>query len=148
MSEENKALVRRVFEEAWSQGRIEVIDEVTSPDFVDHDPQNPSRGTRGPDAIKPLVTMYRKAFPDLSLTIDAMYADGDQVITRWTATGTHTGELPGMPATGKRSTITGISIDCVEDGEITESWTNWDTLGMLQQLGIAPGAEAAATAAG
>ena len=92
--------------------------------------------------------MYRQAFPDLRMTVEAMFADGDCVITRWTAVGANTGEIPGMPATGKQSTVTGVTIDRIEDGKIVESWTNWDTLGMLQQLGIAPGQEAAATAAG
>ena len=148
MSEENKAIVRRVFDEVWNQGRMEVVDELTSSDFVDHDTQNPNRETRGPDAVKPVVSMYRQAFPDLEMRVEAMYADGDCVITRWTGVGTHTGEMPGMPATGKSSTVTGITIDRIEDGKVVESWTNWDTLGMLQQLGIAQTQEAAATAAG
>ena len=87
MSEENKALVRRTFDEVWNEGRMEVIDEITSTDFVDHDPQNPSREARGPEAVKPIVTMYRQAFPDLRMTVEAMFADGDCVITRWTAVG-------------------------------------------------------------
>ena len=81
---------------------------------------------------------YRSAFPDLVMTVDQSFAEGDLVATRWTARGTHEGELFGIAATGKQATVTGITIDRYEDGLIAESWTNWDTLGLLQQLGAVP----------
>ncbi len=137
MSAENKALVRRALEEIWNKGNLAVVDELTAANHVAHDPANPNAG-RGPQAEKQLVTMYRTALPDLHMTIDEMLADGDKVVTRWTARGTHKGDLMGIAPTGKQVTITGISIDRIEGGKAAESWTNWDTLGMMQQLGAVP----------
>jgi steroid delta-isomerase-like uncharacterized protein len=82
--------------------------------------------------------MYRTAYPDTKLTINDQIASGDQVVTRWTATGTHQGELLGIPATDKQVKVTGIFIDRVEGSKITESWAEFDALGMMQQLGAIP----------
>jgi steroid delta-isomerase-like uncharacterized protein len=89
--------------------------------------------------------MYRAAFPDLKITVEDQIAEGDKVVTRWTAEGTHDGDLPGLPASGRSSTVTGIGIDRIEGGKIVEAWGNWDTLGMLQQLGAIPAPAAAAS---
>jgi steroid delta-isomerase-like uncharacterized protein len=137
MSDQHKATARR-FYEAWTSGDLDAYDEIIAPDAQDHDPQNPNAGTRGPEGAKHTAEMYRAAFSDTRFELDQQLADGDYVITRWTATGTNDGELMGMPATGKRVTITGISIDRFEGGKVAESWTNWDTLGMMQQLGAIP----------
>ena len=142
MSEENKAAVRRFFEEVWNQGQLDALDELLSADYVDNEPQNPNAGTPGAEGMKRTISMYRDAFPDLRFTIDDLLADGDKAVCRWTATGTHEGDLAGMPATGKTSTVSGISIDRFEGGKIVEGWTNWDTLGMLQNLGAVPAAQA------
>lgn len=142
MSEENKALARRFFE-AWNEGDLDAFDEVMAPDAVGHDPQDPFGAQTGPENAKQLASMYREAFPDVHFTVDQQIAEGDLVVSRWTATGTHEGELMGIPGTGKQSTITGISIDRVEGGQIVEGWTNWDTLGMMQQLGLVPAAQTA-----
>jgi steroid delta-isomerase-like uncharacterized protein len=137
MSDQNKATARR-FYEAWTSGDLDVYDEILAPDARDHDTQNPHAGTLGPEGAKQTTEMYRAAFSDSHFEIDQQLADGDYVVTRWTATGTNDGELMGMPATGKRVTITGITIDRFEDGKVSESWSNWDTLGMMQQLGVIP----------
>ena len=137
MSTENKAIVRRTLEELWNKGNLAVADEVTGANHVGHDPAVPNPG-RGPQAEKQLVTMYRTAFPDLNITIDEMMADGDKVVTRWTSRGTHKGDLMGVAPTGKQVNITGITIDRIAGGKAEESWTNWDTLGMMQQLGVVP----------
>ena len=92
----------------------------------------------GIDAAKASIAGYRDAFPDLKVTIEDQIAEGDRVVTRWKAKGTQQGELMGMPATGKQATVTGITIDLIKSGRITESRTNWDTLGLLQQLGAIP----------
>ena len=84
------------------------------------------------------MTGYRTAFPDLRLTIEAQVSEGDLVVTRWKASGTHQGELFGIAPTGKQATVTGISLTRVSGGKIAEDWTNWDTLGLLQQLGAVP----------
>jgi steroid delta-isomerase-like uncharacterized protein len=138
MPEENKAVARRFFVEAWNQRRLEALDEIVAPDAVQHDPQDPFPDARGPQAARQLVSLYQSAFPDTAMTIDAQAAEGDLVTTRWTARGTHRGELMGLAPTGRSVTVTGITIDRIADGRIAESWTNWDTLGLMQQIGASP----------
>ncbi len=137
MSAENEAAVRRALEEAWNKGNLAVLDEVTAANHVAHDPANPNPG-RGPQGEKQLVAMYRAAFPDLQVAIDEMISAEDTVVTRWTARGTHKGDLMGIAPTGKQIAITGITIDRMAGGKAEESWSNWDTLGMMQQLGVVP----------
>ena len=136
-AESNKALSRRLLEEAFNVGNIDVIDELVTTDFVNHDAALPEPMI-GPDAAKASISGYRTAFPDLRLTVEEQIADDQGVATRWSAKGTHEGDLMGMAPTGKQATVTGITIDRIVDGRIAESWTNWDTLGMLQQLGVVP----------
>jgi steroid delta-isomerase-like uncharacterized protein len=124
-------------EEAFNAGNLDVVDELVAAGFVNHDAATPEP-TVGPDAAKASIEGYRMAFPDLRIKVEDQIADADRVVTRWSAKGTHQGELLGIPATGKQSTVTGITIDRIVDGRIAESWTNWDTLGMLQQLGVVP----------
>jgi steroid delta-isomerase-like uncharacterized protein len=142
MSEENKTIARRALE-VFNTGNLDDLDDVISADAVDHDPQNPFAGQHGPDGAKQMAATYRAAFPDLHVTIEDQVAEGDRVVTRWTAVGTHDGDLPGLPATGRSSTVTGIGIDRIEGGKIVEAWGNWDTMGMMQQLGALPAAAAA-----
>ena len=136
-AESNKALSRRVLDEAFNAGNIDVIDELVSTDFVNHDAAL-REPLVGPDAAKATISGYRSAFPDLRITIEEQIADEQGVATRWSAKGTHEGDLMGVAPTGKQATVTGITIDRIVDGRIAESWTNWDTLGMLQQLGVVP----------
>lgn len=138
MSEENKAVVRRFFEEAFNTGNVGLLDELVAAGAVDHDPQNPFPDARGPDGARKGIELYRSAFPDLRLTVEDQIAERDMVVTRWTGIGTQDGDLPDLPATHKRSTVAGITIDRLDGGKIAESWVCWDTLGMLQQLGAVP----------
>ena len=140
MSEENKQVARGVFE-AWESGDLDALDEIVAEDAADHDPYNPHTG-EGREGLKKLISMYREAFPDVSFEIEDQIAEGDMVVTRWSATGTHEGEIMGFEPTGTKSTITGIGIDRIEDGKIVEAWTNWDTLAMMRQIGALPEAEA------
>ena len=135
--EDLKAVVRRELEEMYGAGNLEVADEIIAADYVGHDPALPEP-IRGPAGVKAAVSGYRAAFPDLRLTIEAQIGEGEILVTRWTAKGTHQGELFGIAATGKQATVTGISIDRFSEGKIAEDWTNWDTLGLLQQLGAVP----------
>lgn len=137
MTEANKAVSRRLVEEVFNDGRLEVVDEIVTPDFIGHDPASPEP-IIGPEGAKRNAEGYRAAFSDMKLTLEDEIADGDRVVTRWTARGTHDGELFGIPATGKQATVTGMTIDRIVDGRIAESWNNWDTLGLLQQLGAIP----------
>ncbi len=134
-TEDNKALVRRLFEEVWNQGKMARIAEFYSPAHVEHSPSGPVHGQEG---YKQYVMMYRTAFPDAHYTVEDQIADQDKVVTRWTARGTHQGPLMGIPPTGKQGTVTGIGIARFEGGKIVEAWTEFDALGMLQQLGVVP----------
>ncbi len=142
MSEQNKAIARRALE-VFGNGDLDALDELVGERAVDHDTQNPHADILGPEGVKRTVAMYRAAFSDLRITVEDQIAEGDKVVNRWTAKGTQDGDLPSLPATGRTNTVTGISIDRIEDGKIVESWGNWDTLGMLQQLGAMPAAAAA-----
>ena len=137
MTEANKQIARRVIEELFSAGRMEVADELFAPDAIAHDPAQPEP-TRGPEGVRQSVAGYLGAFPDLSIRVEAQIAEGDLVTTRWTAVGTNSGEFWGQAPTGKQATVTGITIDQIADGRIVESWTNWDSLGLMQQLGMVP----------
>ena len=131
--------------DAYTTGDLSGLEDAFAADHVVHDAQNPfAAHQHGIDVLRGQVEMYRAAFPDLVMTVDAQYEDGDVVINRWTAVGTQSGDLPVLPATGRRATVTGILIDRYEGERIAESWSNWDTLGMLQQLGAVPVPEAAA----
>ena len=137
MSDANKRIVQRVFE-AMNGGNLGTLDEVVAEGFVDHDPNNPPDLPPGREGLKQLIGMYRGSFPDMRMTIEEQLAEGDKVVTRWSVRGTHQGELMGIAPTGKQVVVTGIFIDRIESGQVAESWANWDTLGMLQQLGAIP----------
>ena len=142
MSDQNKAIARRALE-TFGSGDLDELDKLVSEDAVDHDTQNPNAGIHGPEGAKRTASIYRAGFSDLQITVEDQIAEGDKVVTRWTAAGTQDGDLAGLPASGRRATVTGITIDRIDGGKIVESWGNWDTLGMMQQLGAVP---AAATA--
>jgi steroid delta-isomerase-like uncharacterized protein len=144
LSETNKAVVRRFFEEVWNKGKLNVLDEIIAKDHVSSGPGSLPGLPTGPEGSKQFVTVYRNAFPDVHFTIDDQLAEGDQVVTRWTGHGTHQGELAGIPATGKSSTVTGININRIVNGKIAESWGVFDQFGMMQQLGVIPTPELAA----
>ena len=133
--EENKALVRRFFD-AFGRNDFAALEAVTSQDVVYHTaPPGLSAGIEG---YRELMAMYVSAFPDVQITVDDMIAEGDKVVTRFTAHGTHQGELQGIAPTGKPVTVTGIETMRVSGGKIVEGWVEFDQLGMLQQLGVIP----------
>jgi steroid delta-isomerase-like uncharacterized protein len=141
-NEQNEAVVRRTFE-AFSTGDTSAAEELIAADAVAHDPAQPEELT-GPEGFKQTVELYRAAFPDLAFTIDDIFSDGEMVCTRWSSTGTHDGDLMGIPATGNQTNISGISIDRVVDGKVAESWVHWDNLGLMQQIGVFEAAGATA----
>lgn len=138
-TEQNKKLSNLINEDIISQGNLSLADAIISPDYVDHNapPGIPS----GIPGFKQGVELYRTAFPDLKINVEDMIAEGDEVVTRWTATGTHIGELMGIPPTGKKVLVTGISIDRCVNGKVLEHWDVFDQLGMMQQLGVIPSPE-------
>ena len=135
MSEDAKA-VRRLYHDAWNSGDTEALDGIMAPDVVNHSPlPGQPEGVAG---FKQALQMMRGGVPDLTITIDSSVAEGDRVSTRWTGSGTHTGPLMGIPASGKLVTVSGIDICRVSNGRIVEYWQELDTLSMLQQLGVIP----------
>jgi steroid delta-isomerase-like uncharacterized protein len=134
-TEQNKALVRRVFA-ALNQGNLAVIDEMTTPTYVHHDPANPQ--VRSREDYRQWFAGLRTAFPDLQFTIEDLIAEGEKMVCRYTFRGTHTGQWRGMPATGKQVVVTGITISHMVEGKAVEDWHNADALGLLQQLGVIP----------
>ena len=135
MSEENEALVRRYFEEIWNKGNLEVIDELFTTNFVRHGPVGTEGEVRGLEGFKGLVSSYRSGLPDLRIPIEDLIAEGDKVVTRWTARGTHRGELMGNAPTGNPATVRGILVDRISGGKIEEEWVDYDTLHLMQQIG-------------
>lgn len=138
MSEENKALVRRELEEIFNEGRLDLADELLAADYVVHDSAL-SEPVRGIEGFKRLRAGYHDASSDVRTTIDDMITEDDKVVTRWTTRGTHDkGEMLGVPPTGKRIEVTGITVNRISGGKIAEDWTVWDSLGLLRQLGAVP----------
>jgi steroid delta-isomerase-like uncharacterized protein len=137
MSEQNKTVVRRLFEELWNKGTLPVADELIAPTYTHHDTATPDVG-RGPESEKKRVTMYRNAFADFRLTIEDIIAEGETVMARWTCRGAHKGELNGIAPTGKQISISGVTVVRVASGKIVEGWVNWDALSLMQQLGVVP----------
>ena len=140
-TEDNKALVRRWFEEVVSQGKLALADELLGdPDYVIHFPGSPD--PIGQEGHKQLVAMFRTGFPDWREVVEDMIAEGDRVVSA-TGYGTHEGEFQGIPPTGKKVTVAGIGIDRVAEDKIVEKWAAFDALGMMQQLGAIPTPEQA-----
>jgi steroid delta-isomerase-like uncharacterized protein len=137
-TEENKAIARRWAEEVWSKGNVDLIYELVPPDYIDHDPAVPEGVVRGPDGVKHYIEEFREAFPDMRLTVEDQVAEGDKVLTRWTARGTHQGEFMGIPASGNRLEMGGMSLDSFSEGRFVESWESYDALGMMRQIGALP----------
>ena len=142
MFEENIATSRRLIEETFNEGNLDVIDECCTDDFVGHDPL---AGDQDREASKQTIASYREAFPDIRITVEDAFASGDKVAVRWTGEGTFENELLGIQPTGERGEpISGITIDRYEDDRVAESWNQWDTLRFMRNLGAV--GEGAATA--
>jgi steroid delta-isomerase-like uncharacterized protein len=136
-----KDIARRLAEDPW-KGKVEETLQLVADDYVAYVPGSvePFRGKEG---LRQFLSAYLAAFPDGKLVVDDQIADGDFVATRWTAKGTNTGELMGIPASGRQVTVKGITYARISGGKARESWLSWDTLSMMQQLGAVP--EAAPT---
>jgi len=137
--EQNKAVARRWSEELWGRGDLAVADEIIAPDYVRHDPGDPFPA-HGPEDVKRIVTMLRTMLPDFKIEVEAMIAEGDMVVSRYTTTATDTKGYMGMPPTGKSIRTPAIQIFRLSNGKIVESWAARDDLGTLRQLGHAPAA--------
>jgi predicted ester cyclase len=138
MSTEHKTLARRIQEDLFGAGKVEMITENVASTYVAHDPASPP--VKGHEGLQQYMQIYRTAFPDLHFTILDQIAEGGKVLTRWSASGTHTGPLasPGgaIPPTGKPMTVVGMSLSAIAGGKIVEEWHYWDALGLFHQLGL------------
>lgn len=147
MSEQNKALARRSIEEVWNQGKLALINEFYASNLNVHDRNVPGGTVTGTEGFKQFVQIYRTAFPDLRFKVDDQIAEGDKVVTRWTATGTHKGDMMGIAPTNKFGTVAGVDINLYQGGKVVEAWWSYDMLGLLQQLGVVPSMTPAGTSA-
>ena len=138
-AEDNKALVRRFVDEVQSAGNIDLIDEICSPEFVNHSAPPGIPADR--EGIKILTANVRQAFPDSYFTVEDMMVEGDKVATRKTFHGTHEGEFVGIPPSGRSVSMGLIDIVRVSEGRVVEHWSEGDSLGMMQQLGVSPSGE-------
>jgi predicted ester cyclase len=135
----NKLIGWRVLVELWGEGRLAVADELYAPDYVDHVGRGPEASrVIGPEGIKQAVTLFRTALPNLHYTVEAQLAEDELVLSRFSATGTQTGEYLGKAPTGRQVTYTGMDLNRILNGKIVESWVNYDALALLQQLGLVP----------
>ena len=137
MSEENKALVRRWFQEVWNNGRADAIDEMFDENGIAHglsdDPSNP---IKGPENFRPFHTLFREAFPNMMIVIEDMVAEGDKVAARCSVQGKHEGDFRGLAATQSPVYFTGMTIVRIANGKIVEAWNNFDFMSMHKQIGL------------
>ena len=128
----NKTLMRRIVEELWNKKNLAVIDELYDENYVGHTPNGVLQGRAG---VRQHVTTYITAFPDCNITIDDLVGERDKVSVRWTATGTHRGELAGIAPTGNRINVPGNLTARMSGGKVVEEYNVWDTLKLAQQIG-------------
>jgi steroid delta-isomerase-like uncharacterized protein len=135
MNDNNKDFVRRFYETAYIQHDLDQAAEMLAPSYVLSDPSEPTL-VQGIEQWKEMQRMYLSAFPDHRLSILHQIAEGDFVLTHWSISGTHFGDLPGVPATQKPIQVSGMTLSRVANGKVAEEWQNWDTEGLLEQLGF------------
>jgi steroid delta-isomerase-like uncharacterized protein len=133
--EENVQLMRRWFKEVWNEGRTQTIHDLLAPDSIAIGQLDDGQELRGPADFVPFVERIRGAFPDINMVVEDAFGAGDKVVVRWSGTMTHCGDHLGMPASGKKVRLTGITIARIRDNKVIEGWDSWDQLGMLKQIG-------------
>jgi steroid delta-isomerase-like uncharacterized protein len=133
--QENVELMRRWFKEVWNEGKTQTIYDLLAPDATGTGQLEDGSQLHGPAEFVPLVERIRGAFPDIKMEVKDAFGAEDRVVLRWLATMTHTGDDLGIPASGKRVQMTGITIVRIAEKKIVEGWDNWDQLGMLKQIG-------------
>lgn len=134
--ETNKAVVLRFLEEFWNSKKLEVLEELVDPAFVNHDPSNPD--VRNREDLKQFAITVATAFPDAHITQEDMIGEGDKVAKRWTLRGTHRGPFLGIAPTERLVEFTGTETYRIVNDKIVELWWNWDLLGLMKQLGAIP----------
>jgi steroid delta-isomerase-like uncharacterized protein len=135
-SEENKAVVRRWFEEVWNKGRADAVSEMLSEDAIVHGlAEDPALPLRGPDGFLPFHAQFREAFPNIDVVVEDSIAEGDMIAARCSVRGKHTGHSLGFTATQNPVEFTGMTMVRIKDGKIVEAWNNFDFMKMYRQLG-------------
>lgn len=132
----SNSILQQIFEEAFNQGNLAVVDEALAPDHHAH--ITIGGAPHGPQGLKLMIVLFRTAFPDLLCTVEDEIVEGDKFAVRWSMRGTHRGMFLGNPPTGKQMSVSGLSYGRTLDGKVVEDWTLIDQLGMLQQLGLVP----------
>jgi len=145
-SEQNKAIARR-WAQVWAPSGLGIVDELAAPDLMVAYPVLPEP-LRGPAAFKVRLTQFYVGIPDVTVSVEDVIAEGDQVALRWTFRGTHQGALAGIPPTGRSVAVTAISIYRIANGKVVEEIGVEDALGLLQQLGVLPTPGQAGTTSG
>ena len=136
MSEENKKLLRRWFDEVWNKGRADAIEEMFAENGIAHGlSDDPSKPIKGPSDYRPFYAVFRQAFPNLVIVIEDMIAEGDKVAARCSVRGKHEGDFMGRAATQSPVQFTGITIVRIENGKSVEAWNNFDFMTMYKQVG-------------
>ncbi len=138
LTEENKSIMRRFYEEVMNQKNLAAIDDFLAPNFVNHSASQLGLTGGGIEHVKQYVSMVLKVFPDLHYTVEDLIAEGDKIVARITVSGTQQGAFMGIPSTGKHVTISDIEIFRITNGKAVENWVQVDFLGLLQQLGVVP----------
>ena len=141
---DNKQIVRRFMDECWSQGKLDTVSELVAANCRLHDPVFPSL-TSGADNLRRHIESCRNGFPDLKFTIDDTIAERNEVVLHWTGTGTHKAQFLGMQPTNKRVSVSGTTIFRIEGSKITEEWSHWNLMSMMEQLGLSVAAQNAST---
>jgi steroid delta-isomerase-like uncharacterized protein len=137
-TEQKKDLVRRYYQEVWSKGNLDFVDQAFTDDYVNRDPATPGVRLEGRQAFKELVKTLRSAFQEMAMTIDRQHVDGDVVVSEWSAKAVHRGPLMGIAPTGKPGETTGITISSFRGDRIREEHVIWDLFGLLARLGALP----------
>lgn len=130
-----KNLARALFDRTWSRGDERAIAELCAPDCVFHDPMLPAPA-HGREGYARVVRAYRAAFPNLTVWVEQQIAEEHVVVSRWRATGTHLGDLLGIPPTGRQAEVSGTTISRVVDDMVSETWVHWDRTELFKQLGL------------
>jgi steroid delta-isomerase-like uncharacterized protein len=138
--EENKAIVRRIFDEAWNGRDFSGLGDLIAASYVERGAPPGVALPPGPEGVRALLGMFHQAFPDLHITVDDILGEGDRVAVRTTARGTHQGALGALPATGKQVAVPAILFFRIAGGKVVDRWEVFDQMGMMQQLGVLPAA--------
>ncbi len=136
MSDDVCALLKRFIDEAFNAGNVQILPELIAPDHVSH---LPFGDHYGPEGVRIDIAGFRTGFPDLALTLESVIPCGEHIVYRFTARGTHLGPFLGIPPTGRQVRVEGIGLDRYQNGKAVERWVQYDSFGLLQQLGVLPG---------